>query len=168
MRPRRLALILSLAFLLGGGSAGVAVQTKRAIDRARAEHDVGSVGHLIELTLWSPEGEIIASPRLIAPRGKSGKLLLMDPSDPERIRLALRFEAARQLDGDVALDYELKLPSHALDANGTLSLTPGVDKEVPLENSSLQARIFVLPVPSPAFDAYLESRGYLPDPRDSI
>src|SRR5438552_246099 len=108
MSQRRLVPLLLLAFAVGGGSAEVVIQTHRAITRAR---DVGSAGHFVELTLRAPDGEVIATPRVIAPVGKPAMLVLREGPGARQVRLALRLEAAARADGDVALDYELALPS---------------------------------------------------------
>ena len=168
MTRRRLPLTLALAFIVGGGSAEVAVRTKAALDRAREEREMGSVGNLIELTLRDANGDIVARPRAIAPKGRSSTYLLKDPGNPERALLAWHFEAMREADGGVSLEYELSVPEHRLNASGRLTLTPGVEQHVPLGDGTIVASFFALPVPSKAFDAYLESSGEPVDIADAI
>jgi hypothetical protein len=40
-----------------------------------------------------------------------------------------------------------------------VSLTPGVEHELPLDGGALVASFLAVPVPSAAFDAYLEAEG---------
>ena len=78
---------------------------------------------------------------------------------PGEVRLALRIEAARDPSGDIQLRYALWIPERALSMHGRVSLTPGVEQELPLGDGTLVASILALPVPSAAFDAYLEAEG---------
>src|SRR5438874_8797485 len=119
MRRRRLAILLIAAFCVGGSSAELAVRAVRSIGK---RHDVGSAGHLVELTVRTSEGEVIASPRLIAPLGKPARLFLRDPRDPAGAVLVLKVQATRQPGGDVALAYELAIPARDLDRSGKLSV----------------------------------------------
>lgn len=156
--PRsRVALVLVSAFLIGAGSAEVAVRTHAAVDRARNEREIGAAGQLVQLQLSSPDGEVLARPRLIAPRGKAAELVLHDPARPGEVRLSLRIEASREPSGDICLRYALWVPERALSATGEVSLAPGVEHEVALGDSTLVASILAVPVPSAAFDAYLEA-----------
>jgi len=155
IKPGRTAVLLMLAFLFGGGSAEVAVRTHRAIERARAEREVGGAGQLVALELTDSDGDVVARPRLIAPRGKPAELVLHDPSRPDEVRLAFRVEAVREPSGEIALRYALWLPQRALAARGKLSLTPGVEERVTLADGSV-ATWLAVPVPSAAFDAFLE------------
>lgn len=155
--PRaRAVLLLAAAFLAGGGSAEVAVRTHRAMERARAEREVGSAGQLVALSLAEADGDVLARPRLIAPNGRRAELVLHDPLHPQDVRLAFRVEATREPSGDISLDYALWLPDRAVAARGKLSLTPGVEQAVKLPGSSLVATWLAVPVPSAAFDAFLE------------
>lgn len=166
MRSHRTAITLVLAFCFGGGSAEVAVRTHRAIVRRQLEaQEVGSAGHLVELTLRSPGGEVIASPRLIAPPGKRAKLVLVDPANPENVKLMLDLQAEREPDGDVEIAYELALPSRDLVSSGHVHLTPGEEKPVDLPRDDVVASFLAVPVPSKAFDAYLEAER---PPKDAI
>jgi hypothetical protein len=156
MRPARIVAILLLAFLFGGGSAEVAVQTKRAIDRARVTAaDEGSAGELVAFEILR-DGELLARPRVIATPGRATQLVLRDPQDPGLIRLALRLETTREPTGDLRVDYEISVPSEDVVAVGRVSSTHGV--EHPLElGERLTAKLLTLPVPSSAFDAYIKA-----------
>ncbi len=155
MKPGRAAVLLVFAFLFGSGSAEVAVRTHEAIQRAKAERENGARGQLVALEVTDSEGEVVARPRLIAPEGRRAELVLHDPSRPDEIRLAFSVEAAREPSGDIALRYALWLPQRALSSRGTLSLTPGVEERVTLGDGTV-ATWLAVPVPSAAFDAFLE------------
>jgi len=155
--PASASLVLMAAFLVGAGSAEVAVRTHDAVERVRQEREIGAAGQLVQLQLTSPDGEVLARPRLIAPAGKTAELVLHDPARPDEIRLALRVEASREPSGEIALRYDLWVPDRAVSARGQVSLTPGVEHEVSLGDGTLVASLLALPVPSAAFDAYLEA-----------
>jgi len=154
----RAVLILACAFLVGAGSAEVALRTHGALERVRQERKIGSVGELVQLELASASGDVIARPRLIAPIGKPAELVLHDPAHPGEVRLAFRIEASREPSGDVALRYAIWIPDRAVSAHGRVSVTPGVEHEISLADG-LTVSFLTLPVPSAAFDAYLESEG---------
>jgi hypothetical protein len=159
MSPFRIALILAAAFAVGGASAEVAVQTQRAVERVRTEREIGAAGELIALELTSGAGEVVARPRLIAPRGKVAELVLHDPARPGEIRVAFRVEAEREPTGEISLDYELWIPDRSVATRGKVSLTPGVEQAVQLGDGVLVATWLAIPVPSAQFDAYLEAEG---------
>ena len=73
--------------------------------------------------------------------------------------MALRIEAAREPSGDIELRWALWIPERALSARGRVSVTPGVEQELPIGDGGLVASVLALPVPSAAFDAYLEAEG---------
>lgn len=155
LAPATVVLVLAAAFLLGAGSAEVAVRTHDAIERVNKVRD-GSAGQLVQLQLTGPGGEVLARPRLIAPAGKAAELVLHDPARPDEVRLTLRVEAIRHLSGEIALRYTLWFPERFVSAQGELSLTPGVEHDLPLGDGTLVASFLAVPVPSAAFDAYLE------------
>jgi hypothetical protein len=157
MKPTRVAVILMLAFLFGGSSAEVAVQAKRAIDRHRAAREPGSAGALVALELRGGEGEVVARPRVISAPGRAARLVLRDPLDPAAVRLALRITTAREPSGDLSVAYEVDLPSAELHAAGTVVVEPGVERTFTVGEGALTATLLALPVPSAAFDAYLEA-----------
>jgi hypothetical protein len=158
MNSSRVGALLLLAFLFGGSSAEVAVQTSRALARARAERETGTAGDLVSLEVQGEDGETIAHPRLIAPRGRPAHLVLRDPVDPSRVRLSLRVETVRDPSGDIHVEYALEMPAFDIVRSGRLTLSPGVEQTVDL-GGQITAVLVALPVPSAAFDAYLESEG---------
>ena len=157
LRPQSIALVLTAAFLVGAGSAEVAVRTHDAIERVRQEREIGAAGQLVQLQIVSADGEVVARPRLIAPAGKVAELVLHDPARPGEVRIAFRVEATREPSGYIALRYSLWVPDRAISARGELSLTPGVEQELSLGDGTLVASFLAVPVPSAAFDAYLET-----------
>ncbi len=157
MKPLRFAAVLALAFAFGGGSAEVAVRTHQALEKAKAERDIGSAGQLVSLALTDERGEVVARPRLICPVGKKAELFLHDPLDPQDVKIAFRVAATREPSGDISLDYTLWVPEKAIATSGKLSLTPGVEHAVQVGGGTLVATWMALPVPSAAFDAFLEA-----------
>jgi hypothetical protein len=156
---QRAVLVLVAAFLLGAGSAEVALRTRGELQRVRHQREIGAVGELVQLELTSASGEVIARPRLIAPSGKPAQLVLHDPARPGEVRLAFRVEASREPSGEVALRYALWMPDRAVSTRGRISVTPGVEHEVALADGAIVLSFLTLPVPSAAFDAYLEAEG---------
>ena len=154
MKRTRAVAIVMFAFLFGGSSAEVAVQAKRAIDRHLAVEEEGSVGELVSLELRGPGGEVLARPRLIASPGRPAQLELRDPEHPDVVRVALWVDTAREISGDLAVQYELELPRDGVASRGRVSVTPGVEHALEL-GEGLVATLLALPVPSTAFDAYL-------------
>lgn len=157
MKLARIAATLVLAFLLGGSSAEVALHTKRAIERHRAAQVEGSAGELVALEIRDAGGQLVARPRVIAAAGRSAEVVLRDPENPDAVRLALRLETDRQLSGDLLVAYDLHLPAEGVLTSGRVSVTPGVEQPLELGDCPLAATIFAIPVPSAAFDAYLEA-----------
>lgn len=168
-RSLKVAGLLLSAFFLGGSSAAVAIRTHAALERAKVEREIGSAGQLVELSITDEDGNVVERPRLIAPVGKAVALVLHDPSVPDRVRLTLRVEAARDPSGEITLAYTLRLPDRDLETEGTLSVLPGVPESFALGNEGVKATFFALPVPSDAFDAYLEAElaGRSPAPSSS-
>lgn len=157
MKTARAIAVVMLAFLLGGSSAEVAVQTHRALHKQRSSPAAGEGGDLVALELRGEDGEVIARPRLIAPVGRAAHLILRDPSDPRRVRLTLRVEATREPTGEVSVEYEVSLPFEAATACGRISATRGVELALDLGALPLSATLLTVPVPSAAFDAFLEA-----------
>ena len=154
-----MAVLLLSAFLVGGASAEVAVRTHAAIARAKSDREIGAAGQLVALELTDAYGGVVARPRLIAPAGRAAELVLHEPGAPDTVRLALRVESKRQASGEIALEYALWVPGNDLSTKGRVSLVPGVVQAVELEGGTLVATWLALPVPSAAFDAYLEAEG---------
>jgi hypothetical protein len=74
------------------------------------------------------------------------------------VRLALRVETSRLADGDVDVSYELEMPGESLTCRGRVSVTPGVEHSVAVgEQPLVTATLLAIPVPSAAFDAYLDA-----------
>jgi hypothetical protein len=155
MRPIRFVALLAGAFLFGGGSAEVAVRTHAAVERARADREVGAAGQLVALELHDGDGALIARPRLIAPLGRRAELLLHDPLRPDDVRVGFRVEATREPSGDIAIDFSVWLPDRAVSARGKVQLTPGVEQSIALGDGQVIATWLAMPVPSAAFDAWL-------------
>jgi hypothetical protein len=155
-RPVRIAGLLASAFAVGGASAEVVVRTHDAIERVRAEREIGAAGQLVALELAETGGAVLARPRLIAPTGRAAELFLHDPAQPDVVRLAARIEAVREPSGFITLDYTLRIPGRDVIASGRVSLTPGVEHQVELADGELVATWVAVPVPSAAFDAFLE------------
>ncbi|HEX9053063.1 MAG TPA: hypothetical protein VF841_21220 [Anaeromyxobacter sp.] len=158
-RRSKVALLIVSAFLVGSGSAEVAVRTHAALERVRAEREIGAAGHLVVLELSGPDGEVIARPRVIAAAGKPTELVLHDPGDPDAVRLAFRVQATREPSGEITLAYALYVPERALSQRGRLSLTPGVEQQIDIGDGVLVASWLAVPVPSAAFDALMEADG---------
>ncbi len=158
MKTLRVTALLIGAFLIGGGSAEVAVRTKAAVDRAKADREIGSAGQLVSLELHDGEGALIARPRLIAPIGRRAELVLHDPLQPDDVRVAFRVEATREPSGDIAIDYSLWLPDRAFATRGKVQLAPGVEQAVAIGDGQIVATWLAMPVPSAAFDAWLEAQ----------
>jgi hypothetical protein len=155
----RAVLVLAGAFLVGAGSAELALRTRGELERVRQEREVGTAGQLVQVQLTSAAGEVIARPRLIAPSGTPAELVLHDAARPGEVRLAFRVEASRDPSGEIALRYTLWIPDRAVSTRGRVSLTPGVEHDVALADGALVVSFLALPVPSAAFDAYLEAEG---------
>lgn len=153
----RIAAVLCSAFLVGGASAEVAVRTHAAVQHERREREQGSAGELIALKLTTPDGAVVAQPRLIAPAGKPARLVLHAPGKPDETVMSLRVEVARQKSGLVFLRYELSLPDRSVHSRGSLRLAPGVRQAIPLPQGQLVATWLAVPVPSTQFDDYLEA-----------
>jgi hypothetical protein len=156
MKTARAIAVVMLAFLLGGSSAEVAVQTHRALQRQKPTAP-GEGGDLVAFELRGEDGEVIARPRLIAPPGRAAHLVLRDPVDPRRVRLTLRVEATREPTGEVSVDFELSFPFEAASVSGRVSATEGVEHALDLGGLPLTATLMTVPVPSAAFDAFLEA-----------
>jgi len=156
MKTARAIAVVMLAFLLGGSSAEVAVQTHRALQRQKGNPS-GDGGDLVAFELRGESGEVIARPRLIAPPGRAAHLVLRDPSDPRRVRLTLRVETTREPTGEVSVEYEVSFPFEAVSAAGRVSATQGVELALDLGLLPVTATLLTVPVPSAAFDAFLEA-----------
>jgi len=160
VRVVKVAALLSSAFLLGGASAEVAVRAREA---ARLERHRGAAGELVALRLTRPDGSVVAQPRLIAPAGKSARLVLHAPGRPDDVKVSFRISVARQLGDVIALDYELVLPDESVFSHGHLHLAPGVRQAIHLREGELLATWLAVPFPSAEFDDYMRSERALED-----
>ncbi len=157
LRLGRIVAVLLGAFALGGASAEVAVRAHAAVDRETRARERASAGELISLQLATPEGRIVAQPRLITAAGRPARLLLHAPGSPDELVLSLRVETARQEGGLISVRYELTLPDRAVRTRGSLRLLPGVRQSIPLPQGELVATMVAVPFPSAQFDDYLQA-----------
>ncbi len=157
MRLTRIAATLVLAFLLGGGAAELALDTRQAIVRHRAAHGEGSAGELVSFEIRDPGGRLLGRPRVIVPPGRTAEVILRDADEPDLVRVALRIETERLVSGDLLLGYTLHIPDERVATSGRVSVTPGVEQEIDLGDEPVVATVFTIPVPSAAFDAYLDA-----------
>lgn len=153
----RVVAVLSTAFLVGGASTEVAVRTHAAVEQERRDREHGVAGELISLQLTTPEGLVVAQPRLIAPAGKPARLVLHAPGNPDEVLMSFRVEVAHQRGGLINVRYELTLPDRSIHSRGSLRLSPGVRQAISLPQGQLVATWLAVPVPSTQFDDYLES-----------
>ncbi len=161
MKATRVAVVLLFSFMIGGSSAELAVQTKRALARQTADREQpaqaeGAAGELVALQIQRDDGAVVARPRLIASPGRPAQLLLRDPEHPDRVRLALRVETSRQASG-LRVEYLLTIPAEELVCRGSVLMTPGVERRLDLGRRPLSATLVAMPVPSAAFEAFLRS-----------
>jgi hypothetical protein len=154
LRTGKVVAILLTAFALGGASAEVAVRTKAAVAHERAARERGA-GELISLRLTTPDGLVVAQPRLITAAGRPARLVLHVPGNPDEVLMSFRVETARQQGGLIAIRYELTMPDRALRTQGALRLSPGVRQAISLPQGELVATFLAVPFPSAQFDDYL-------------
>jgi hypothetical protein len=155
MKLTRAVAILLLSFLAGGSSAEMAVQTHRAL--AHRTPAMGSAGDLVALELRDGDGELLARPRMLAVPGKLAHLVLRDPENADRVRLDLRVATTREPSGEVSLDYSVSVGGEPERHSGRIWATPGVEYALDLGDRPMTATLLTLPVPSAAFDAFLEA-----------
>ena len=160
VRVAKVAALLSSAFLLGGASAEVAVRM-RAADRL--ERQRGAAGELVALKLTRLDGSVVAQPRLIAPAGKSARLVLHAPGRPDDVKVSFRVNVAQRLGDEIALDYELVLPDESIFSHGRLHLSAGVQQAIQLPEGELVATWLAVPFPSAQFDDYMKTERALAD-----
>ncbi len=156
MRFTRIAATLVIAFLFGGGLAETYLDTRDAIERQRSPPEEGSAGELVALELQDAVGQPIARPRMVVTPGRAVEVIVRNPDNPAEVRVALRLQTERQPSGDVTVNYRIVMPLHAIEAAGLVSVTPGVEQAIDLGEVPFGATILTVPVPSAAFDAYLQ------------
>jgi hypothetical protein len=158
VRIFRIAFLFLLSFAAGGGMAELALRAKQEVARVRQDVQPGSTGDLVALLIKDADGATVATPRLITSPGRPARLVLRDPAHPSRVRLELRVSAVREPAGFYSLEYALDIPGERLLCAGQLDLTPGVEQTLDLgDGTQLSAVVVALPVPSAAFDAWLEA-----------
>jgi hypothetical protein len=151
----RVTAILVAAFLVGAAGAEGAVRVRRAGPAASTERpDAAVVGDLVSLELRDDAGTVSRS-RLVTPAGRSAEMTLRDAEDPGVVRLVLRVATGREASGDISVDYSLRVPALQLDTSGRVSVVPGVESAFDI-SPDLRAVVTALPVPSKAFDRWVE------------
>jgi hypothetical protein len=148
----RVTAILVAAFLVGAAGAEGAVRVRRA--GPAASTDAAVVGDLVSLELRDDAGTVSRS-RLVTPAGRSAEMTLRDAEDPGVVRLVLRVATGREASGDISVDYSLRVPALQLDTSGRVSVVPGVESAFDI-SPDLRAVVTALPVPSKAFDRWVE------------
>lgn len=161
MRTLRAIAILSIAFLVGAGSAEVAVRSKGP----GTGTDPAPVGNFVSLELRS-EGATIARSQLVSPLGKPAKMILRDAADPRTVRMVLSVSTAREASGSVCVDYSLLIPDLDVARTGRVSVKPGVEQTLAL-GPDLMAVWKAVPVPSRAFDDWVRAERARKTPRAS-
>ena len=146
--------ILVVAFLVGAAGAEAAVRVRGGGARGERARADASVGDLVSVELRGDEGTVSRS-RLVAAAGRPAEMVLRDPSDPRVVRLVLRVSTGREASGDISVDYSLRVPSLRLDTSGRVSVEPGVESAFDV-SPDLRAVVTALPVPSKAFDRWVE------------
>jgi hypothetical protein len=146
--------ILAAAFLVGAAGAEAAVRVRRAGPGASDRVDATVVGDLVSLELRDDAGTVSRS-RLVTPAGRSAEMVLRDPADPRVVRLVLRVATSREASGDISVDYSLRVPALELHTSGRVSVVPGVESAFDV-SPDLRAVLVALPVPSKAFDRWVE------------
>lgn len=155
MSTLRVTAILVAAFLVGAAGAEAAVRVRREGPPGTSDRiDATVVGDLVSLELRDDTGTVTRS-RLVTPAGRSAEMVLRDPADPRVVRLVLRVATSRDASGDIAVDYSLRAPSLELDTSGRVSVAPGVESGFDV-SPDLRAVVTALPVPSKAFDRWVE------------
>jgi hypothetical protein len=153
-------LLLLLSFAAGGGGTELALRAKQEVARVRlgAAEQPGAAGDLVALLIKDVDGSTVATPRLITSPGRPARLVLRDRAQPSRVRLELRVATVREPDGFYSLEYALDIPGERLLCAGKLDLTPGVEQSIDLgDGTQLSAVVVAVPVPSAAFDAWLDA-----------
>lgn len=155
MRFSRIAATLVIAFLFGGGAAETFLKTRDAIERQRSSEE-GSAGELVSLELQDHVGQTIARPRVVVRPGRPIELVVRNPDNPDEVRVAVRLQTERQPSGELLVGYRILMPLHAIEAAGLVTVTPGVEQPIDFGELPFGATIFTVPVPSAAFDAYMD------------
>ncbi|HET8733121.1 MAG TPA: hypothetical protein VFM45_05040 [Anaeromyxobacteraceae bacterium] len=165
MRTLRVIAVLAAAFLLGAVSTEGVVRLRSARAQAPAPGD-GAVGDLVSFEVRSEDGSTLARSRLVSPGGKLASVTVRDPADPTAVRMVLRVTTTREASGSVCVNYAVQIPELSLTRSGRVWVKPGVESTLPIGHD-LVAVFTALPVPSKAFDRYIESERAIRAPRAS-
>jgi len=159
MNALRVTAILLVAFLVGAAGAEAVVRVRGPsagqASLVGAGAEPAPLGDLVSLELRDDLGTLTRS-RLVSPAGQSAQLVLRDPAHPQLVRMVLRVSTAREASGDISIDYKLDIPGLDVARNGRVSVAPGVESAFDL-GPDLRAVVMALPVPSKAFDRWVES-----------
>ncbi len=165
MRALRVIAILAVAFLVGAASTEGVVRFRaaRASEGRAAE---GSVGDLVAFEIRSEDGATIARSRVVSPTGRVSSVTVRDPGDRSSVRMLLRVTTSREASGSVCVNYAVQVPELALSRTGRVWVKPGEESTLPLGHD-LVAVFTAMPVPSRAFDQFIESERAHRAPRAS-
>jgi hypothetical protein len=169
MHSVRVAAVLTAAFLAGAAGAEVVVRV-RGTTPAAHEGSAGAsvpapVGDLVAMEIRDEVGTV-AQGRLVSPAGRTARLVLHDPADPASLRMVLRVSTEREASGDIAVDYALELPGMGAATSGRISVVPGIESAFDI-SPELRGVVTALPVPSKAFDRWIESERLRRAPRST-
>ena len=155
MRTIRAFLIVAAAFLVGAASTEGVVRLRGAKPAPAAQAD-GSIGDLVAFEVRTEEGATVARSRLVSPEGKLASVVVRDPTQPAAVRMVLKVTTSRERSGSVCVNYAVQIPELSLSRSGRVWVKPGVESTLPIGHD-LVAVFTAVPVPSKAFDRYIES-----------
>jgi hypothetical protein len=165
VRTIRAIAVLAVAFLVGAASTEGVVRLRAEQAQVPAPGD-GAVGDLVSFEVRSEDGATIARSRLVSPGGKLASVTVRDPADPASVRMVLRVTTTREASGSVCVNYAVQIPELSLTRSGRVWVKPGVESTLPIGHD-LVAVFTALPVPSRAFDRFIESERAHRAPRAS-
>jgi hypothetical protein len=165
VRTLRAIAVLAVAFLVGAASTEGVVRLRGDRAAAVASQD-GSVGDMVSFEVRSEDGATLAHSRLVSPVGKLSSVTVRDPVDPSSVRLVLRVTTSREASGNLRVNYAVQIPELSLSKSGRVWVKPGVESTLPIGHD-LVAVFTALPVPSKAFDQFIESERVRKAPRAS-
>lgn len=165
MKIARAIAILSVAFLVGAASAEGIVRIRTSREAAASAND-GSIGELVSFEVRSEDGATLAKSRLVSPGGKLASVVVRDPGDPTAVRMVLRVTTSREASGSVCVNYAVQIPELSLVRSGRVWVKPGIESTLPI-GPDLVAVFTAFPVPSKAFDQFIESERARKAPRAS-
>jgi hypothetical protein len=165
VRALRVIAVLAAAFLVGAVTTEGVVRLRGNEARAAVPGD-GSVGDLVSFEVRTEDGTTFAKSRLVSPGGKVASVTLRDPADPGSVRMVLRVTTSREASGSVRVNYAVQIPELSLSKTGRVWVKPGVESTLPIGHD-LVAVFTALPVPSKAFDRFIETERAHRTPRAS-